>query len=81
MRSSSAHAVVSSGSPKITNAPIIRLSLIDSLYGEERPFLVLDDPFVNLDGEKLERAKEMLRELSRDTQIIYLTCHESRSIK
>ena len=59
----------------------IRLSLIDSLYGEERPFLVLDDPFVNLDGEKLERAKEMLRELSRDTQIIYLTCHESRSIK
>lgn len=59
----------------------IRLSLIDSLYGEERPFLVLDDPFVNLDGEKLERAKEMLRELSRDTQIIYLTCHESRSLK
>ena len=29
----------------------------------------------------LEGAKEMLRELSKDTQIIYFTCHTSRSIK
>ncbi len=58
-----------------------RLALVDSLYSAERPFLILDDPFVNLDGEKLERSKNILRELANDTQIIYLTCHESRSIK
>lgn len=58
-----------------------RLALIDSLYRGERPFMILDDPFVNLDKEKLSRIKKILRELSGDTQIIYLTCHESRSIK
>ncbi len=59
----------------------MRLSLIDSLYETERPFLVLDDPFVNLDQEKLVRALRTLRELSKNTQIVYLTCHDSRSIK
>ena len=58
----------------------LRLSLIDALYENERPFIVLDDPFVNLDDAKLARALEMLRRLANDTQIIYLTCHTSRSI-
>ncbi|MBE6600778.1 MAG: hypothetical protein E7640_06260 [Ruminococcaceae bacterium] len=58
-----------------------RLALIDSLYRGERPFVILDDPFVNLDKGKISRIKGILRELSEDTQIIYLTCHESRSIK
>lgn len=59
----------------------LRLSLIDALYEGERPFIVLDDPFVNLDDTKLARALEMLRRLATDTQIIYLTCHTSRSVK
>ncbi len=58
----------------------LRLSLIDALYENERPFIVLDDPFVNLDDTKLARALEMLRKLANDTQIIYLTCHTSRSV-
>ena len=59
----------------------LRLSLIDSLYGEEKPFIILDDPFVNLDDEKLARSLEMLRELSKSMQIVYLTCHSSRSLR
>ena len=62
-------------------AVCLRLSLIDSLYSDERPFVILDDPFVNLDRDKLARALFVLCELSRDTQIVYLTCHESRSVK
>ncbi len=56
-----------------------RLSLTDALYREgERPFLLLDDPFVNLDDERLEAARHMLEKLSKRYQILYLVCHKER---
>lgn len=57
-----------------------RLALVDAMYEEEKPFLVMDDPFVNLDEGKLTRARDLLEELSREYQIIYFTCHGSRKI-
>lgn len=56
----------------------MRLSLVDALFEEEKPFLILDDPFVNLDDVHTKRALEILEELSRDHQIIYLVCNSSR---
>lgn len=44
----------------------------------EKPFLILDDPFVNLDDEKLARGRRLLAVLSQDYQVIYFTCHGSR---
>lgn len=41
----------------------------------------LDDPFSELDGAKLGKAKELIKELGNDRQVIYLTCHESRKIQ
>ena len=58
----------------------MRLSLAKSLFGDEPAFLILDDPFTDLDGEKLARATAMLRKLAENYQIIYTTCHESRKI-
>ena len=55
-----------------------RMAMIDAMYEEEKPFLLFDDPFVNLDGPKLERALSFLRSLSSHYQILYFTCHESR---
>ena len=55
-----------------------RLALVDAMYEEEKPFLVMDDPFVNLDEGKLARGRALLEELSREYQIIYFTCHGSR---
>lgn len=55
-----------------------RLALVDAMYQEERPFLILDDPFVNLDQEKTRRALSFLENVSREYQIVYFTCHESR---
>ncbi len=55
----------------------LRLGLVEAMYTNEKPFLILDDPFVNLDDEKIEGAKKVLAEVSKNTQIIYLTCHES----
>lgn len=57
----------------------MRLALIDAMYQGEQPFLVLDDPFVNLDEATLQHALEFLHEIARKRQILYFTCHSSRT--
>ena len=57
----------------------VRLSLADALYVEgEKPPIILDDPFVNLDERRLEAAKRLLASLSQKYQILYLVCHAER---
>lgn len=57
----------------------VRLSLTDALYTEgEKPFLLLDDPFVNLDDQRLDAARRLLESLSKQYQILYLVCHKDR---
>lgn len=58
-----------------------RFALVDALYKGEKPPVVLDDPFVNLDKGKIENALALLQKLAEDRQIIYLTCHDSRCPK
>lgn len=55
-----------------------RLALIDALFEKEQPFVVLDDPFVNLDEKSMEGAKKVLSQLAEQYQLIYFTCHPSR---
>lgn len=58
-----------------------RMALIEAVYkNKEKPILILDDPFVNLDATKLQRAINLLNEISKEYQIIYFTCHNSREI-
>ncbi len=52
-----------------------RLAILDVLYKEEQPPLILDDPFVNLDTAKQQRAVDILKQLSEKRQVIYFTCH------
>lgn len=56
----------------------MRLALVDALFQKEQPFLLLDDPFVNLDDEATCRALSMLRELAKKRQVVYLTCNTAR---
>ena len=56
----------------------MRLSLVDALFRGTKPFVILDDPFINLDDEHTEEALKLLHDLSKDRQIIYLTCNSSR---
>lgn len=58
----------------------MRMALVDAMYREEKPFVILDDPFVNLDDERLAGGLKLLKEIAKDYQIIYFTCHETRSI-
>ena len=55
-----------------------RLALVEALYEEEKPILIFDDPFVNLDDDKLEKAKQLLQVVAKEYQVVYFTCHSSR---
>ena len=55
-----------------------RFALTDILFTVEKPFIILDDPFCNLDDEKTEEALSLIKKLSEEYQIIYFICHESR---
>jgi DNA repair exonuclease SbcCD ATPase subunit len=50
-----------------------RIGLVRLVTGDRRPPLVLDDPFVTLDDARAERALALLKEISADFQVIYLT--------
>lgn len=60
------------------SAICLRLALTDALFGDDLPFLILDDPFRDLDDTRLGGALALLRRFAERYQIIYLTCHSSR---
>ena len=59
----------------------IRLSLIDALYEDELPPLILDDPFIAFDDRHIDRAVSVMKKLSDKRQIFYFTCSKSRKAK
>ena len=56
----------------------MRFALLDVMYKQEKPMIIMDDPFVNLDANHLEGAKEFLKSVAGEYQILYFTCHEDR---
>jgi hypothetical protein len=55
----------------------IRVSIATRLLSEEKGFLILDDPFVKADAERLGRMMDMLRSLVDDGwQILYFSAKE-----
>ena len=55
-----------------------RLSLTDAIFTAEPPFLMLDDPFVNLDDKTYQNALCLLKALGKKMQIFYTVCCRSR---
>ena len=56
----------------------MRMALVDAMYKEEKPFVIFDDPFVNLDEAKTDGGVDFLKKIAREYQVIYFTCHKSR---
>ncbi|MEE1517653.1 MAG: hypothetical protein UF228_08655 [Lachnospiraceae bacterium] len=59
----------------------MRLALVDTLFETEQPFLIMDDPFVNLDTDRLDKALELLDIMAANKQIVYFVCHPIRAIE
>jgi wobble nucleotide-excising tRNase len=57
-----------------------RLALADVLCEAERQVLVLDDPLVNTDPERLLRVLELIKEKSDRLQFLILSCHPERYV-
>lgn len=59
-----------------------RLAITDNIFeGKEKPFLILDDIFADLDVIHINMAKKFMENLSQNEQILYFTCHPSRDMK
>lgn len=56
----------------------LRIALVDAMYLEEEPLLIMDDPFNNLDDKKVNAGKGFIEKLAEKYQIIYFTCSASR---
>lgn len=69
--------LLSTGYQNLTGV-CMRMALLDAMYRQEKPFVIFDDPFVNLDGDKIEGGLEFLKKISEEYQVIYFTCHDSR---
>ena len=52
---------------------VARIGLVRLVTGDRRPPLIFDDPFVTLDDDRARRAFELLRDLTSDFQVLYMT--------
>ncbi len=57
----------------------MRMALVRVLYKKEPAFVIMDDPFVNIDDDMMQRACDLLKAFSKEQQIIYFTCSNSRN--
>ncbi len=56
----------------------MRAAFLDVMYKDEKPVVLMDDPFSNLDEDNIRWGGRFLELLAENYQIIYLTCHNDR---
>ena len=64
---------ISAGS-KETVEFAFKLAVLESLFPDGGGLLVLDDPFVNMDPDRKQKACELVNEFARNNQVIFVTC-------
>lgn len=53
-----------------------RLALLGLISGDKKPMVIMDDPFVAFDANRRAGTLELLKALSKEYQILLLTCHD-----
>jgi len=54
-----------------------RIALVKLSTGEKKPPIIMDDPFVTFDADRLNSAMQVCRQISTEYQIILFTCNSS----
>ena len=54
----------------------LRFALVNLIYSETRPPLVLDDAFVRLDGKRLEYMLDIVKAVAEEGQVFLFSCHD-----
>ena len=57
----------------------LRLSMANYFLKEQEAFLVMDDPFVDMDPGRQSNAANLLKEYSKTKQLIVFTCHPTHA--
>ena len=58
----------------------MRMALLEGMFRDEKPFVIFDDPFINLDEKTVANAKLFMDKIGKEYQVIYFTCHTSRKL-
>jgi len=53
-----------------------RLAVLDHLFPDGGGVIVFDDPFTDMDADRVSKSCELLRECAKKHQVIFLTCRE-----
>lgn len=61
---------------KETVSLAFRLAVLDHLFPEGGGIIVLDDPFTDMDGDRVAQSCKLIQECAKRHQVIFLTCHE-----
>lgn len=59
----------------------LRLAMAEAYLEGGTGFIMLDDPLVHLDADRMAVAAELLREFSARWQVIFFTCHEHHAAR
>ena len=57
----------------------LRLSMANYFLQDQKAFLVMDDPLVDMDSSRQLNAANLLKEYSKTKQLIIFTCHPSHA--
>jgi exonuclease SbcC len=59
----------------------IRLAMAEAHLDNDPGFIMLDDPLVNLDKDRMAEAADILRTFSERSQVIFFTCHDHHAAR
>lgn len=62
---------------KETVSLAFRLAVLDHLFPEGNGIIVLDDPFTDMDAQRVAQSCKLIQECAKRHQVIFLTCHEA----
>jgi len=61
---------------KETVSLAFRLAVLDHLFPDGGGVIVFDDPFTDMDAERVAQSCELIKECAKRHQVIFLTCRE-----